>query len=329
MSANGKMPGTSKQAALSFSNLRIFEAVARHNNFSRAAEELAVSQPYVSNQIAELEQKLGLILFRRVGRRVYLTDAGNRLYAHASSLLSQLTAAEDSMAELRSKISGRLECATTSIPAQHILPSFLEQLSETHPDLQVVLHISGSREVETMVINGRIEVGITLSQTIPDELEGIEIGRDDLVVIVSPRHRLAQKDTVTLQELTAEPLIVREPASGTRVFVERVFSERGLPIRYGPELNNNEVIKSMVVAGVGAAILSTRVVGEDVRAGRLQALKLEGEDLWRPIRVTVKKSQALTSAADLFRTQLLAFCAGQGAAEPISLAAVAASPKLQ
>jgi DNA-binding transcriptional LysR family regulator len=312
MSANGKMIGTSKQPALSFSNLRIFEAVARHNNFSRAAEELAVSQPYVSNQIAELEQKLDLILFRRVGRRVYLTDAGNRLYAHATSLLSQLTAAEASMAELRSKVSGRLECATTSIPAQHILPSFLEQLSETHPGLQVVLHISGSREVETMVINGRIEVGITLSQTIPDELEGIEIGRDDLVVIVSPGHRLAHKNPVTPQELSAEPLIVREPTSGTRVFVERVFSEFRLPIRYGPELNNNEVIKSLVVAGVGTAILSTRVVSEDVRAGRLRAVKLEGKDLWRPIRVVVKRSQVLTNAADLFRTQLLAFCSGGG-----------------
>jgi DNA-binding transcriptional LysR family regulator len=327
MTANGRTSSTAKQAILSFSNLRIFAAVARHNNFSRAAEELAVSQPYISNQIAELEQKLDLILFRRVGRRVYLTDAGNRLYAHATSLLSQLTAAEDSMAELRSKVSGRLECATTSIPAQHVLPSFLEQLSETHPDLQVVLHISGSREVEAMVISGRIEVGITLSQTIPEELEGTEIGRDDLVVIVSPRHRLAQKSAATPQELSAEPLIVREPTSGTRVFVERLFSELRLPIRYGPELNNNEVIKSLVVAGVGTAILSTRVVGEDVRAGRLRVVKLEGKDLWRPIRVVVKRSQVLTNAADLFRTQLLAFCAGRSEAEPISLAAIAVAAK--
>jgi DNA-binding transcriptional LysR family regulator len=296
-----------KHSLLSYANLRIFEAVARHNNFSRAADELSDSQPYVSNQIAELEQKLDLILFRRVGKRVY-PDAGNRLYAHAKSVLSQLAAAEESMAELRSKVSGRLEGATTSIPAQHILPLFLEQMGESHPGLQVVLHISGSKDVEAMVACGRVELGITLSRTIPEELEGIEIGRDDLVVILSPRHRLAERDTVTLEDLAAEPLIVREPASGTRAFVESLFSEKGLEIRYGPELNNNGVIKSMVVADVGIAILSTRVVGPDVRSGRLRAVKLQGVELWRPIRVVVKGSQVLTGTAEIFRSLLLSFC---------------------
>lgn len=308
MLASGQRATPPKQALLSFSNLRIFEAVARHNNFSRAAEELAVSQPYVSNQIAELEEKLDLILFRRVGRRVYLTDAGNRLYAHATSLLSQLNAAEESMAELRSKVSGRIECATTSIPAQHILPLFLEQLGETHPSLQVVLHISGSKEVEAMVTSGRVELGITMSQTIPDELEGTEIGRDDLVVILSPGHHLGGKDTVTLEELAIEPLIVREPTSGTRAFIEGLFLRSRLQIRYGPELNNNEVIKSMVVAGVGIGILSTRVVGQDVRAGRLRAAKLQGVELWRPIQVVVRRSQVLTATAKTFRSLLLSFC---------------------
>jgi len=306
----GARAASPKQAVLSFSNLRIFEAVARHNNFSRAAEELSVSQPYVSNQIAELEQKLDLILFRRVGRRVYLTDAGNRLYAHATSLLSQLAAAEQSMAELRSKVSGRLECATTSIPAQHIFPPFLEQLGEMHPGLQVVLHISGSKDVETMVASGRVELGITLSQTIPEELEGTEIGRDDLVLIVSPRHRLAEQQSVALAEIAAETLIVREPTSGTRAFVESLFSRAGLQIRYGPELNNNEVIKSMVVAGVGIALLPSRAVGDDIRTGRLRAVALLGVEMSRPIRVIVRKSQVLTASADVFRSLLLSFCAG-------------------
>lgn len=308
MPASARRAALSKQSLLSFANLRIFEAVARHNNFSRAADELSVSQPYVSNQIAELEQKLDLILFRRVGRRVYLTDAGNRLYAHAKSVLSQLAAAEESMAELRSKVSGRLECATTSIPAQHILPLFLEQMGESHPGLQVVLHISGSKDVEAMVACGRVELGITLSLTIPEELEGIEIGRDDLVVILSPGHRLANKGTVTLEELSSEPLIVREPTSGTRAFIESLFARSGLQIRYGPELNNNEVIKSMVVAGVGLAILSTRVVDPDVRSGRLRAVKLQGVELWRPIRIVVKRSQILTATAEIFRSLLLSFC---------------------
>jgi DNA-binding transcriptional LysR family regulator len=319
MPPNGRHPTSSKPGVLSFSNLRIFEAVARHNNFSRAADELGVSQPYVSNQISELEQKLDLILFRRVGRRVYLTDAGNRLYAHATSLLSQLLAAEDSMAELRSKVSGRLECATTSIPAQYILPSFLEQLGETHPGLQVVLHISGSKDVEAMVASGRLELGITLSQSLPDELEGTEIGRDDLSVILSPKHRLASRDTVNIEELVREPLVVREPTSGTRTFIEDLFSRSGLQIRYGPELNNNEVIKSLVVAGVGIGILPTRVVGQDIQSGRLKALSLAGVDLSRPIRVVVRRSQNLTITAEVFRSLLLSFCRDQAGQSSVQL----------
>jgi DNA-binding transcriptional LysR family regulator len=213
------------------------------------------------------------------------------------------------MAELRMKVLGRLECATTIIPAQHLLPPFLEQLSETHPGLQVVLHVSGSREVESTIMNGRFELGITMSPTIPDELEGVEIGRDELQVVLSPRHVLARQEKVTPAEVSAETLIMREPASGTRVFIESIFSELRLPIRYGPELNNNEVIKSLVAAGVGIAILSTRAVAEDVRAERLCAVKLDGRDLSRPIRVVAKKAQALTPAAKIFRTLLLSFTA--------------------
>lgn len=312
--ARAKKPGNQHPPALTLVNLRIFECVARHSNFSRAAEELAVSQPYASTQIAELEQRLGLVLFRRVGRRLYLTDAGTRLHGHAKSLLSQLAIAEARMAELRERVLGRLECATVVIPAQHLLPPFLEQLAETHPGLQVVLHVSGSREVEAMVLDGRVEVGLTLSRTIPDGLDGVEVGRDELVIALGPSHRLAAKATIAPLALAAETLIVREPASGTRVFVETVFAGLGLPLRYGTELNNNEVIKSLVATGVGAAVLSRRAVAEDVRANRLRALTLEGVDLSRPIRVVVKRGQPLTALAETFRRLLLAFCGVDGMA---------------
>ena len=294
---------------LNFSNLRIFEAVARQQNFSRAAEELAVSQPYVSTQVAELESKLDLILFRRVGRRVYLTDAGNQLYAHAKGLLAQLLLAEEGMAALRSTIAGRLECATTIIPAEHILPPFLESLAEAYPGLQVVLQVSGSKEVETSVLSGRCELGITLSHAIPEGLETTVLGRDELAVVVSAAHHLANKESITPDELAAGTLIVREPGSGTRIFVETVFKRLGLPVRYGPELNNNEVIKALVASKLGIAILSTRTIAGDVQSGRLRALKLKDVKLERPITLIVRDGQALTAAAQTFKSMLVSYCA--------------------
>jgi DNA-binding transcriptional LysR family regulator len=151
-------------------------------------------------------------------------------------------------------------------------------------------------------------MGITMSPAIPEELEGIEIGHDELLVILSPRHHLAQKGGITPQELSGETLIVREPASSARVFIERVFSELGLPIRYGPEVNNNEVIKSLVASGVGFAILSSLAVAEDVRARRLFAAKLKGIDLCRPIRLIARRGQPLTPVAKTFQGLLVDFC---------------------
>ena len=293
---------------LSSSNLRIFEAVARQQSFTRAALELGVRQPYVSAQIAALEAKLDLTLLRRVGRRVYLTDAGTQLYDRARGLLNGLAAAEQAMAGLRSRVAGRLECATTIIPAEYILPAFLENLMEVYPGLQVVLQVSGSREVEAAVLDGRYELGITLSHTIPERLDGLRLGKDELVVVVSPAHRLARRDSIFPGDLATETLIVREASSGTRIFVESVFKQLGLTIRQGPELNNNEVIKALVANRLGIAILSTRAVSREVESGRLRALRLRGVRFERPITLIVNKQQPLTKIACLFQSLLGAWC---------------------
>ena len=294
-------------SALTLSGLRIFESVARHSSFSRAAEELDVSQPYVSTQIHELEGRLRVTLFRRVGRRVYLTESGVLLNRHANELLHRIAATESEIADLRKAIVGRLDLATVVIAAEHVLTHALGEFRTRCPEVLLNLQVHNSKEVEEAVADGRYELGITLSHTPPDDLNVEQFGVDELVVAVSKRHRLAAEVAVKPEALSDEPFLVREATSGTRLFVESKFSEIGVPLTYSLELNNNQVIKTLVEANLGIAILSSRTVQAEVATGRLSALKLIGVSLERPLALVSRRKHTLSPPARAFRTVLLAF----------------------
>ena len=293
-------------SSLTLSGLRIFESVARLSSFSRAAEELGVSQPYVSTQIQELERKLSVALFRRVGRRVYLTEPGILLTSHARELLQRIATVESEIADLRSVIVGRLDLATVVIAAEHVLTHTLGQFRVRYPEIALNLQVYNSKEVEQAVEEGSYELGITLSHRPPDNLKVEKFGTDELVVVVSKRHRLAGEAAIKPDMLSSEPLIVREATSGTRLFVESKFSEIGVPLKYNLELNNNQVIKTLVEANLGVAILSWRTVQAEVETGRLSALKVRGVLLERPLALVFRKKHTLSPPARAFRSVLLA-----------------------
>src|ERR1700704_3190415 len=177
--------------SITIAGLRIFESVARHATFSRAAEELHVSQPYVSNQIHELEAKLRVSLFRRVGRRVYLTEAGVLLNRHANELLQRIIGTEREIAELRKVIVGRLDLATVVIAAEHVLTHALGEFRVRCPEVALNLQVHNSKEVEEAVAEGLFDLGITLSHSPAADLEVEKFGVDELVVVVSKRHHLS------------------------------------------------------------------------------------------------------------------------------------------
>jgi DNA-binding transcriptional LysR family regulator len=297
-------------SSLTLSGLKIFESVARHSSFSRAAEELDVSQPYVSTQIHELEGRLRVTLFRRVGRRVYLTESGLLLKRHATELLHRITAIESEIADLRKAIVGRLDLATVVIAAEHVLTRALGEFRARFPEVALNLQVHNSKEVEEAVADGRYELGITLSHSPPDDLRVEKFGVDELVVVVSKRHRLAAEVAVKPQALSNESFLMREATSGTRIFVESKFSEIGVPLAYSLELNNNQVIKTLVEANLGIAILSWRTVQAEVATDRLSALRVIGVSLERPLALVSRKKHTLSAPARAFRTVLLASSSG-------------------
>lgn len=297
--------GPYPSASVTVAGLRIFESVARHASFSLAAEELHVSQPYVSNQIQELELKLRVKLFRRPGRRVYLTEPGTLLYSRANGLLRQVAATEHEIAKLREVIVGRLDLATVVIAAEFVLPQALGSLRTQYPEVALNLQIFNSQKVEEAVADGRYELGITLSHSPSESLTIERIGVDELVVVVSAMHRLAGESIVNPRSLSSEVFLVREPTSGTRMFVERKFADLGIRLAYGLELNDNQVIKALVESNLGIAILSSRAVRREVLSGQLHSLKVDGVVLERPLSLVSRKHAPLSLPAQAFRSVLL------------------------
>jgi DNA-binding transcriptional LysR family regulator len=306
MNDNVPPQGPYPASLMTIVGLRIFESVARLASFSRAAEELHVSQPYVSNQIHELEAKLRVTLFRRVGRRVYLTEAGVLLNRHANELLQQIAATERETAELREVIVGRLDIASVVIAAEHVLPQALGEFRMQNPEVALNLQVYNSRQVEQAVAEGRFELGVTLSHSLPQDLKAEKFGVDELVVVVGKRHRLASEATIKPEVLSKETLLVREPTSGTRLFVESKFSKLGIRLAHSLELNNNQVIKALVEANLGIAILSWRTVEAEVLSERLSSAKVEGLTLERPLTLISRTQRTLSPPARAFRSILLA-----------------------
>ena len=297
--------GPYPQSSLTIGGLRIFESVARLASFSRAAEELHVSQPYVSNQVHELEGKLRVTLFRRVGRRVYLTESGVLLNRHANDLLQRVAATERTSAELREAIVGRLDLASVVIAAEHVLPQALGEFRLQNPEVALNLQVYNSRQVEHAVADGRFELGVTLSHSLPENLKAEQFGVDDLAVVVGKRHRLASAIMIEPEALAHETFLVREPTSGTRLFVESKFSALGIRLKHSLELNNNQVIKALVEANLGIAILSWRTVEAEVSSERLSSLKINGVALERPLTLVSRTPDTLSPPAEAFRSILL------------------------
>jgi LysR family transcriptional regulator, low CO2-responsive transcriptional regulator len=291
---------------LTFTNVRIFEAVVRHESFSRAAEELHVSQPYVSAQIANLETKLGIELFRRLGRRAYVTEAGRLLRTHAVRILNELADAERALVEVRGVVAGPLSIAATSTPASYLIPRCLEKFLADHPHVSVSLKIFGSPDVELAVIEGRCDLGVIVSQPVTTGFIVDDLGPDELVVVAGCKHPFAGKAEISVDELVEQTFISREPTSGTRRFIEARLGEIGRTLHYGPELNSNEAIKALVACNIGISILSQHAVRPELQIGCLAAVRIHGLPLVRSLSLISCAGSKPSPAARAMRAVLIA-----------------------
>jgi DNA-binding transcriptional LysR family regulator len=266
---------------LNVHQLKIFRTVVRAGSFSRAAEELRITQPSVSIQVRELERALGVELFEQVGKRIFLTEAGRVLDEYAVRILSLLEEAERAVRDLQGVSGGPLRVGANNTPGTYLLPPLLARVREQVPEADITLEILPTRRVYEKLLRNELDVGVVGDGMRHESIVHFPYHTDQLVVVVSPRHPLAARREVTAGELVRQRLILRERGSGTREAAERAFRSQGLVPTPAMELHTNEAVVHAVAAGLGVGVLSRLAVEDALRRGDL--VVVETPD-YRPTR---------------------------------------------
>ena len=284
--------------------LQVFEAVARHLSFSRAAEELHLTQPAVSMQIRQLEASVGLPLFEQIGKKIFLTEAGNEIYHYSRSIAQQLTEAEAVLSEMKGLRRGRLNISVVST-ANYFAPQLLALFCQRNQDVTLSLKVVNREELLHQLASNEMDLGV-----MGQPPEGLDIVAEPfmenpLVVVAPPSHPLVTERDIPLSRLAQETFIVREQGSGTRSAMERFFQQHGLNLATGMEMSTNEAIKQAVQAGMGLGVVSVHTIALELETRRLVVLDVESFPILRHWYVIHRKGKRLSAMAQAFKDFLL------------------------
>jgi len=242
--------------------LKVFEAAARHGSFTRAAEELFLTQPTVSMQIKQLTKSVGLPLFEQVGKRLYLTEAGRELFATCRQIFETISQFEMNIANLKGLKQGQLRLAVITT-AKYFIPRLLGKFCQLYPGIDISLQVTNHEKIVERMINNLDDLYI-MSQ-IPEHLDvNCEPFLDNPLVVFAPfNHPLAKEKNIPIEQLNDQPFIMREPGSGTRRAVQTLLEEHGVKVKVKLELGSNEAIKQAIAGGLGISVLSRHTLLTD------------------------------------------------------------------
>lgn len=245
-----------------FRQLEVFEAIARLGSFTRASEELHLTQPTVSMQMKKLTDAVGLPLFEQVGRKIYLTEAGKELEITAREIMQSLERCDMSIAEMCGLKKGKLRLAVVST-AKYFVPRILGDFSRLHPGVEVALKVTNRQRVLERANENLDDLYIFSLPEHRIELDARPFMLNELVVMAHPEHPLAAQRNIPMEMVAQEPFLMREFGSGTRTTVESIFNQHGVKPNIRMELGSNEAIKQAIIGGLGISVLSRHTLGPE------------------------------------------------------------------
>jgi DNA-binding transcriptional LysR family regulator len=283
---------------IDFRHLETFCRVAALKSFSRAADDLFLTQPTVSGHILSLERSLSLRLFDRTGREVRLTNAGEMFLGYASKILTVRKDLLNALSEFSQGIRGELSLGASTIPGEYLLPRLMGDFKREHPRFTLSLKISDTKEIVQDLLQGHIEFGLIGAKVNHPSLHYETFEDDEIIVIAPSDHPLTRRKNVGFEDLLKEPWIIREEGSGTQMAVERALRKKGKSLKdfnVAIEMGSTSSVKEGVKAKLGLAFISRRAVEEELNRHLFTSIPLEGlESIFRQIYIVSLRGKTVS-----------------------------------
>jgi DNA-binding transcriptional LysR family regulator len=249
--------------------------VIKRKGFTRAAEELNVTQPAVTIQVKSLEKSLNLKLIQQVGKRVQLTEAGESLYQYAEKIFDLVSDANEKMRDFKKLMRGTLQIGTTKNYARYIMPSLLSEFQRRYPRIKVILNEGNSEEMARSVLEMKNELALISQLNLDRKVKSVFFSTVEFVLVASPVHRFSQRQSISLRELNGEPVILREKGSGSRTAILRKFQEYGIWPSVIIEASSLDFIVGYVKQNKGVSFMFEPDIKEELEKGALKVIRVE------------------------------------------------------
>ena len=289
---------------INLNQLRAFYQAAKCQNVSMAAKQLYVSQPAVTAQIKLFEDSCGLKLFKKKGRNLYLTDEGKTLFNYARKIFEYERKIEDAVEQMKELKKGSLRLGSARTYARYFMPFLLTGFREAYPHIKIHFNEGSSLEMIHSLIDLKNEVVIIAKAEDHPNIAFIPFSREELVLILSPNHHLANKDSIRLEQIAEAPIIMKDPGSGTRKLVDELFKKNNCTPNILMETGDAEIIKLLVQHGEGVSFLVKEAVAVELQEKKLATVPMKNDPIFLDVSIAHLKKQPLSKPAQAFLTSL-------------------------
>jgi len=290
---------------MNLERLKVFSTVANLKSFTRAAEELYMTQPAISKNIKQIEEFYGVVLFRRIGNHIELTEAGNKLLQFANDILKLANEAKEALNEGKLLAEEKVVLSVGSTVGVYILPLVLKRFIKKYPNVQFTIEISNAQKILDKFVVGSIDMGIIGALVHKTSLNYQPFISEELKLIVANNHPWSAVDEIVVSDLKGQSFFLREKGSGLRYVVEERLKKAGLELDNVTEMPNNEAIVKLVEAGLGVSIVSEYAIAEDLELNRVKTVGIKDLDLHRHFYLVYQEEKLLSKTFNNFMNYLL------------------------
>lgn len=275
-------------------HLKIFLAVVDSGSMTKAAKNLYITQPSVSQAIMEIEEHYNIKLFERLSRKLYITETGKEFLSYARHIISLYDDMEQKMGQNRR--TSTLHIGASVTVGTYLLSQLSKEFLKNNKNTQIKAVVDNTSVIEEMVLNSKLDFGLVEGPIHSEDIVPIAFMKDELITICSPNHPFRKKQSITIEELSKEELILRESGSGTRELFENTMLSKGQNLNIKWVCNNSEAIKNAVMADMGISIISKMSVMKEIKENKLYTIPIEGIRFKRSFNIIYHKNKYITEA---------------------------------